>query len=140
MEGCPQILILDCHGEARPAICFSLEISGYMVRVVTRADEAINMLETAKLTGHGFNAFLINNPCSDQNIEAFLMEVLRSGSGVPIVFVSQFAEREKMLAGLEAEQSDGLYFSDPLMVKSLLAELINEQNNSQRPLEAGRYS
>jgi len=134
-----QVLILDCFGKSKPAICFNLEITGYRVRVVTAVDEAVNLLTTAKMTGEHYLAFLINNPCQDGDVGLFMEEVLSASADLPVIFVANDDSFHEMLEILPQEKlRPQVHFTESSEVTALLSELIHCRN-SESKLAAGRY-
>mgnify|MGYP001185085508 CR=1 FL=1 len=138
MENRTQILILDCLGRTRPGICFTLELAGYDLRVVNDINEAINLIGTARFTGEIFDVLLINNPCLEGDVKLLLSQLLNVATHLPVVFVKSFEEIDKNFTELILDElRPGIFYTEPLKVKNLLAELKDVEQVSQLPL--GRY-
>jgi len=116
-----QVLILDCNGDARPVICFNLEVAGYKMRVLTDENETINLLDNTRLTGEVFIALLVNNPFLNVDISKIVAEVQRIDFNFPIIFVKESANLRKIIEDLSAEHSDSrVYSARPTEVVDLL--------------------
>ena len=127
-----QILILDCHAETRPVICFNLEVAGYKMRVVTDEDEAINLLDNARLTEETFACLLINNPYLNVDISKIIEDVQKIGIDTPVVFVKDSDNFKKIVEALSLEHKfPRIYHAAPIQVVKLIAMLF-EQTAGER--------
>ena len=136
-----QVLILDCHGDSRPAVCFSLEVAGYGMRVVAEEDEAINLLDNARHTGEKYVALLVNNPYLNVDISSLVEEVDRIALGIPVLFVKDSLPLKKMVEALSLHCKTRIYHAEPTRVVETLAmfghgEMLNMKTNS--PLSASQ--
>lgn len=98
-----QVLILDCNGQAKPTICFHLEVAGFDMRVVTDEDEAINLLSNSRLTGENFSELVINNPYLNVDIAGVLEAIAKIGIEIPVVFVKQSQSLRQIVQSLQLE-------------------------------------
>ena len=98
-----QVLILDCNGQARPAICFNLEVAGFTTRIVTDEDEAINLLSNSRLTGECFSELVINNPYLNVDIAGVLEAIEKVGIDIPVVFVKESQSLRQYVQSLQSE-------------------------------------
>jgi len=122
-----QILILDCHAETRPVICFNLEVAGFQMRVVTDEDEAINLLDNARLTEENFTCLLVNNPYLNIDISKIIEEVQKIGIDIPVVFVKDSDNLKKIIEALSIEQKfPRIYHAVPIQVAELMVMLFEQ--------------
>ncbi|HKJ05270.1 MAG TPA: hypothetical protein VJ974_06725 [Geopsychrobacteraceae bacterium] len=73
------ILILDCKGAAKPAVCFSLEVAGFSTYVVTDENEAINLLSNARTIEKNFSCLIVNDYDPETDPSPILETLGRSG-------------------------------------------------------------
>jgi len=119
-----QIIILDCQGETKPAICFNLEVGGYRMRIVRDEDEAINLLNNTRLTNEQFSGLLVNNPYLNVDISKIVEEVHKTGIDIPVIFVKDSANLKKIVADLSLEYTmPRIYHAEPTRVVALLSTL-----------------
>lgn len=86
-----RILILDCKGTSKPAVCFTLEVAGYSTYVVRDENEAINLLSNARSIERKFSCLVVNDYSLERDPANILESIHRSGvceSGCTIVFSS----------------------------------------------------
>lgn len=136
-----QIIILDCHGETRPAICFNLEVAGYQVRVVTDDNEAINLLDNARLIEENYVGLLVNNPYLNVDISKIIEEVQKIDIEIPIIFIKDSENLKKIVEMLSREyKAPHIYHTEPTQTVNLLtrlsAQLCSEKNGGTTASQA----
>ncbi len=122
-----QVLILDCHGETKPAICFSLEVAEYSMRVVIEEDEALNLLDNSRITNERYIAFLVNNPYLNVDISKLVEEVERIDPKLPVLFVKDSKSFKKMVQALSLHCRTRVHHTEPTRVVDMLNSLRNEE-------------
>lgn len=98
-----RILILDCQGATRPAVCFCLEVAGFSNYVVTDQNEAVNLLCNALSIEKSFSCLLVNDYDPEKDQQPVLDAVERSGvggKGCAVVFVHSRDAAKNFLAPL----------------------------------------
>lgn len=119
-----KLIVFDCHGETRPAICFSLEVAGYDVRVMTNENEAINLLTNARQTEENFSGLVVNNPYLDADITRIVEDLNRAGIDIPVVFVKDSENFRKIVKSLALEfRIPRVFHAEPVRVVDLLSKL-----------------
>jgi hypothetical protein len=130
-----QILILDCNGQPKPAICFQLELAKIDMRVVADEDEAINLLANSRMTGERYVALLVNNPYLNVDITKIVEEVMAIDIDMPILFVKESKSLKQIVQSLNIEYNRvRIFYSEPTgaidvlnMLKERECGLINNQ-------------
>ena len=126
-----QILILDCNGQNKPAICFNLEIAGFDMRVVTDEDEAINLLSHSRITEEYFNGLLVNNPYLNVDITKLVEDVRDIGIEIPVVFVKESESLKQIVQSLNIQyQKPRLYYSEPNRIVEMLSNITGLEKSS----------
>ena len=116
-----QVLILDCNGQSKPAICFNLEVAGFEMRVVTDVDEVINLLANSRLTEENFSVLLVNNPYLNIDINQLLEDVKNIGIEIPVVFVKESKSLQQIVEELKNKHQNPLIFQvEPVGLVDLL--------------------
>ena len=133
-----QVLILDCHGETRPAVCFSLEVAGYGMRVVTDEDEALNLLNKARLTDERYIGFLVNNPYLNIDISQLVEAVEQIDKDLPVLFVKDSVPLMKMVEALSIHCHSPIYHSEPTRVVDMLTKFKSEAGVTRPALSTPR--
>ncbi len=123
-----QVLILDCHGESRPAICFHLEVAGFKMRVVADVDEVLNLLNNSRITGERFCGLLVNNPFLNVDIASIVEQIGALGIDIPVVFVKESESLKRIVQALSLEhRRPRVYHSEPVRVAELLKMFRTQQ-------------
>ena len=116
-----RVLILECNGQAKPALCFHLEMAGIAMRVVTDEDEALNQLSNTRFIGEHYTALLVNNPYLHVDITNLVEEVMGIDADMPIVFVKESKSLRKIVQSLNLEYNRlRIYHAEPTRVAALL--------------------
>jgi len=122
-----QILILDCNGRDKPAICFNLEIAGFDMRVVTDEDEAINLLSHSRITEEFFSGLVVNNPYLNVDITKLVEDVRDIGLDIPVVFVKESESLKTIVQSLNIQFGlPRLYYAEPTSVVEMLSRLTEQ--------------
>lgn len=109
-----KIIILDCNGDARPAVCFNLEVACCETRIVFDEKEALNLLEIARYTGETYDCLLVNNPYLNVDLTWIAEQGVRIGIDIPIVFVKQSESLKQIVETMSRQYPTlQLYFSEP---------------------------
>lgn len=119
-----KIVILDCNGDNRPAVCFNLEVAQCETRIVFDEQEAVNLLEIARYTGESFDCLLVNNPYLNVDLSWIAEQGQRIETDIPIVFVKQSKPLQQIVESMSRQYPDlQLYFSEPTEVAELVQRL-----------------
>ena len=125
-----QVLILDCNGQARPAICFNLEVAGFNTRIVTDEDEAINLLSNSRLTGERFSELVINNPYLNVDIAGVLEAIEKVGIDIPVVFVKESQSLRQYVQSLQSEYRQlRIFYVEPTGTVDLIMTFRASESN-----------
>ena len=141
----PKVIIFDCNGEQRPAICFSLEVARFAPRVVSDEKEALNLLKISQQTKEPFDCLLVNNPYLNVDITWLVEQWQQLVTDVPIIFVKQSEPLKRIVLSLNHDFPDvNLHFSEPEHITELLLSLMAKRtlqndnlNNIQSRKKAG---
>ncbi len=126
-----QILILDCNGQSKPAICFNLEVAGFDIRVITDEDEAINLLSHSRITEAYFSGLVVNNPYLNVDITKLIEDIRDIGLDIPVVFVKESESLKQIVESLNIQyRKPRLYYAGPTSVVEMLSRLTEQDNSS----------
>ena len=116
-----QVLVLDCNGQSKPALCFHLELAGVSMRVVTDDAEALNLLNNSRSTGESYTALLVNNPYLNVDINHIVEAVMAIDVDMPIVFVKESQSLKQIVQLLNIEYNRlRIYHAEPTGLVNLL--------------------
>lgn len=128
-----QLLILDCHGEVRPAICFNLEIADYQMRMVKNEDEALNLLDNARSTGERYFALLVNNPYLNVDMTKLVDDIQKIEPELPVIFVKDSTNLKKIVKDISLEKrTSPVFHAEPTSVVELLARLSGDPERKRQ--------
>lgn len=125
-----KIIVFDCNGDVRPAICFSLEMARCESRIVLDEKEAINLLKIAQQTGEQFDCLIVNNPFLNVDIGWLVEQGVKIGTNVPIVFVKQSDSLKKIVMEVSRQHPElNIFFSEPTDITEFLQRLKDSRSS-----------
>ena len=130
-----KIIIFDCNGEQRPAICFSLEVARFAPRIVVDEKEALNLFKISQQTKEPFDCLLVNNPYLNVDITWLVEQWQILETDVPIIFVKQSEPLKKIILSMNRDFPDvNLHFSEPEHITELLLSLMEKRTQRNENL------
>lgn len=120
IEGTETILVVDDDGDARRAMCRTLEFHGYATLQADGAEEAIDVLESSS---DGVDLLLVDIVMPERSGLSLGEELRERHPDARILFTSGYADRG--IPGLDPDRPDVDFVSKPMTIREL-AEKVRE--------------
>jgi hypothetical protein len=123
-----RIIIFDCNGDARPSICFNLEVARCEPRIVSNEKEALNLMKISQHTGEVYDCLLVNNPYLNADITWLVEQWQILEIDKPIVFVKQSEPLKKIVMSLSQNfPKMNIFFTEPKHVADFVRNLTEKK-------------